>query len=227
MESIINSIGFGILIYFSILWVGYTFFLLGTYITVLRKHKEPEFNNIMSKFNQRASLPITVIIPAFNQEKKIKSAITAIFNSDYKNIIDTYSLKKIPAAFKKKIKTRDVYAYYQSSIFNLIVVDKEHSPFASSAADCINAGLNVCRTPIFMTVDADTLVEPEAITRMLYMYLTHTHCIAIGGDIHLPDATQIKDSELLEDYIPLNLLVGVQGCEYLRSFSYGREAWRF
>ena len=244
MESIINSIGFGILIYFSILWVGYTFFLLGTYITVLRKHKEPEFNNIMSKFNQRASLPITVIIPAFNQEKKIKSAITAIFNSDYKNInlvvvndastdgtlqllIDTYSLKKIPAAFKKKIKTRDVYAYYQSSIFNLIVVDKEHSPFASSAADCINAGLNVCRTPIFMTVDTDTIVEPEAITRMLYMYLTHTHCIAIGGDIHLPDATQIKDSELLEDYIPLNLLVGVQGCEYLRSFSYGREAWRF
>ncbi|HBI22518.1 MAG TPA: hypothetical protein DDY37_08085, partial [Legionella sp.] len=244
MESIINNIGFGIFIYFSMLWVGYTFFLLGTYITIMRKHKASEFNNIMSKFNQRASLPITVIIPAFNEERRIKNAITAILNADYKNInvvvvndastdgtlqllIDTYMLKKIPAAFKKKIKTSDVYAYYQSSIFNLIVVDKQHCPLASSAADSINAGLNVCRTPIFMTVDADTIVEPEAITRMLYMYLTHTHCIAIGGDIYIPDAFQMKDSELLEDDIPFNLVVGVQGCEYLRSFSYGREGGRF
>ena len=45
--------------------------------------------------------------------------------------------------------------------------------------------------------------------------------------IYIPDATQIKDDGLLEDYIPLNLVVGVHGCEYLRSFSYGREGWRF
>lgn len=59
------------------------------------------------------------------------------------------------------------------------------------------------------------------------MYFTHAHCVAIGGDIYVPDATKIQNGKLLQTNIPSNTLLGIQVCEYLRSFLYGREGWSF
>lgn len=238
-ENIILYISGCILIYFALLWVGYIIFLLGSFLTVIRKYKESECNNIISTLNKNPLVPISVIIPAFNETKRIANTITSVLNSDYKNIhfiivndgsedgtlqflIDRYSLKKIPPAFQNKIHTSKVRAYYQStSIPNFILIDKEHK----SAGDCINAGLNVCRTPIYVTIDADTIIEPAALSRMMFVYLTNPHCVAIGGDIYVPDVTKIKEGKLLETNVPSNPILGVQVCEYLRSFLYGREGW--
>lgn len=243
MENAIYYMGIFILCYFALVWLGYTFFLLVTFFTVIRKYKETEYNNIISTFNENPLLPMTIIVPAYNEAKRIVNAITAILDSAYKNthiivvsdgstdttlqlLIDTYSLIKIPPAFQQKIITGKVHAYYQSTrIPNFIVIDKEHSPFANSGADCINAGLNACRTPIYLTVDSDTILEHMALSRMLFAYLTHPHCVAVGGDIYVPDTTKIKDGVLLESTISRHPVVGVQVCEYLRSFLYGREGW--
>ena len=244
MDHLLYYISFSILIYFSILWIGYIIFLSGTFFGVLRKYKESEYNNIIATMNQNSLVPMTVVIPAYNEEERIINAIQSILLSDYKNVhlivvndgsidntlqilIDTYSLQKIPPAFRTRIVTGEVRAYYRSiSLPNLLVIDKEHSPYANSAADCINAGLNVCQTPIYCTVDADTILEPEALSRMLFAYLSNPHCVAVGGDVFVPDTTKIKNGRLLETNIPSNPVLGVQVCEYLRSFSYGREGWR-
>ena len=245
MDHLLYYISFSILIYFSILWIGYIIFLSGTFFGVLRKYKESEYNNIIATMNQNSLVPMTVVIPAYNEEERIINAIQSILLSDYKNVhlivvndgsidntlqilIDTYSLQKIPPAFRTRIVTGEVRAYYRSiSLPNLLVIDKEHSPYANSAADCINAGLNVCQTPIYCTVDADTILEPEALSRMLFAYLSNPHCVAVGGDVFVPDTTKIKNGRLLETNIPSNPVLGVQVCEYLRSFSYGREGWSF
>lgn len=245
MIKVLDTLTFYILIYFAVLWVGYTVLLLGTFLTVIRKYKESKYNSMISKLNTEPTLPVSIIIPAFNESKRISNAIDALLKLDYKNIhiivvndgstddtldllIKNYALQKIPPAFMIKYQTGTVLAYYHSTtIPNMIVIDKEHSPFANSAADCINAGLNVCRTPLYMTVDADTLLEPEALTRMLFMYLIHPHCLAIGGNIYVPDPKKIQQGKMLDTNIPSNFVLGVQVCEYLRSFSYGREGWLF
>jgi biofilm PGA synthesis N-glycosyltransferase PgaC len=243
MEKIIHYIGFAILIYFFILCIGYTVFLAGTFLTIIKKYKAYRYNNIVQAFNKNPLLPITIIIPAYNEVKRISNSIASVFNSDYKNVniivvndgstdtmlqqlIEDYLLEEIPPAFKKQIQSAEVRDYYQSARFpNLRVIDKEHSPYADSAADSINAGLNACRTPLFITLDADTILEPEALTRMIYMYLTSPHCVAVGGDVYIPDPSKIKEGKILNTNIPSNPLLGVQVCEYLRSFSYGREGW--
>jgi len=243
LNNIIYYISFSILIYFFILCIGYTVILFGTVFKILKKYKSYKFNNIILEFDTNPLLPITIIIPAYNEVRRIANAVASVFNSNYKNVnliivndgstdstlqqlIDDYFLVRIPPAFKKKIITGEVRAYYQSTRYpHLIVIDKEHSPFANSGADCINAGLNVCRTPLFITLDADTILEPEALTHMIFMYLTTPHCVAVGGDVYIPDPDKIKDGKLLATSIPSNTLLGVQVCEYLRSFSYGREGW--
>ena len=243
MSGWISVIIYIILGYFAVLWVGYFVLLIASASTILRKFKESDANSIIYKLNEASILPITIILPAFNEEKRILNAIDSIFQSQYQlvNIVivndgstdntlrvllDKYQMKEIPPAFQERKKTGKVLAYYQSQPFpNVMVVNKEHSPFANSGADCINAGLNVCRTPLFITLDADTLLEPDALSRMLFTYLTHEHCVAIGGDIYVPDSNPMKRDPFLERRFPINPILGVQVCEYLRSFIYGREGW--
>lgn len=230
-------------IYFIFVWIGYSISLLATIHLILKKFNETKYNNIIESINISQALPITTITPAFNEMSRISNTVKSILNSDYKNInmiivndgstdqtlqylIDTYALQQISPSFRQRIVTGKVRAYYQSTtIPNFIVIDKEHSPFANSGADCINAGLNACRTPLFVTLDADTVIEPESLSRMLFLYLTHPHCVAIGGNIYIPDKTKIKDGKLTETSIPSNITLGVQITEYLRSFIYGHEGW--
>ncbi len=241
--SIIHGICFIILIYFTILWSGYLIFLLCTFKTIIRKYYEAKFNDIMGNVQHQFMVPITIIIPAYNELLRIENVITAILNTRYPNIhivivndgsidtmlqflIDKYQLVQIPAAFNMSLVTARVNAYYESKIIkNFRVVDKEHSPFLNSGADSINAGLNICCTPIYLTVDADTILEPDALSQILFVYLTNPHCIAVGGAIYVPDPAKIQNGKITSTNIPLNFILGVQVVEYLRSFLYGREGW--
>ncbi len=243
MPAIINYINSFILIYFAAVWVIYLVFLGYTFRIIVRKYQEAEFNNVIAIFNQNKLIPLTIIMPAYNEAHRITKAINAIYNADYKNIhliivndgstdttlsmlIEQYAMKKIAPSFQHKVVTGKVFGYYQSTrIPNMMVIDKEHSPFANSGSDCINAGLNACRTPLFLTIDSDTVIEPPALSYMLFMYLTHAHCIAVGGDIYVPDTSSGIRDNILRTSFPKNMVLGVQVCEYLRSFLYGREGW--
>ncbi len=245
MIEIITIISVIILFYFALLWSGYLILLLSTMITVVDKFKAIAMNRVIKALNDNPLLPITVIIPAYNESKRIINTINALLTADYKNVhfiivndgskddtlallIKTYDLVRVIDSFKITIKTGKVMDYYQSNrISNFIVVDKEHSPFENSAADCVNAGLNICRTPLFVTIDADTMLEKEALTHILYTYLITPHCVAVGGSIYVPQVTRTKTKHHFSKNIPKNLVLGIQVCEYLRSFLYGREGFNF
>lgn len=232
-----------ILVYFATLWVGYLLFLVATFGAIIVKYNQYKYNNIYTKLDETPLIPMTVIIPAYNEENRILNAVKSILKSEYKNItlivvndgstdttlellINTFDMVEILPSYRQKITTGKIHAYYQSTTApNFILVDKEHSPFANSGADCINTGLNMCSTPVFMTVDSDAILEPLSFTSMLFTYLTTPHCVAIGGAIYVPDPKKMKDGEMLDTNIPLNPVLGTQVCEYLRSFAYGREGW--
>jgi cellulose synthase/poly-beta-1,6-N-acetylglucosamine synthase-like glycosyltransferase len=243
MTNFIYGMALLILGYFAILWTGYLILLLFTALTIVNKYRETTINPVIDALNAKPFLPITIIIPAYNETTRIINAITAVLQSDYRNIhiiivndgsqdktlqllINTYALVKVPPAIKIMQSTGEVYDYYISKhIAHFMVIDKQHSPYENSAADCINAGLNACRTPLYVTVDADTTLEPQALSRMLFTYLITPHCIAVGGAIYVPDPAQIVNGRVLSTIIPDNPVLGVQVCEYLRSFIYGRQGW--
>lgn len=238
MSELLYIIGLLLLAYFTFVWFGYTISLLLTTKLIMKTFDETKYNDIISSINTHPFLPITTITPAFNEKHRITRMVDSVLNAHYKNIqmiivndgsvddtlpflIDTYALKPIQPAFIQTIKTGKIKGYYQSTTLPLTVIDKEHSPFANSGADCINAGLNACRTPLFLTLDSDTTIEPEAISRMLFLFLTTPHCIALGGTIYVPDHFNAHQKHA----IPSNITLATQVVEYLRSFIYGHEGW--
>lgn len=233
-----------ILMYFAMLWIGYIIFLTGSVHTILKKFREAEYNNLIGLLNVTESLPISVIMPVYNYGAEIDYAMDAILNTHYRNlrliIVNDGStdhtlehLKKrlelfeIPPAFGIILPSAPVKAYYRSKKYpQVTVIDKVHYDKMSSGADAINAGLNVCKSPLFLTVDSDTIVESDGFTQMLYTYLSHPHCVAIGGNIYIPNERKINQHyEPVLHELPSNLILGAQMIEYLRSFFYGHEGW--
>jgi biofilm PGA synthesis N-glycosyltransferase PgaC len=140
-------------------------------------------------------------------------------------LIKDYALHPIIPAFQNGVKTATIKTIYESNQYsNLRVIDKDHYEHISSGADAINAGLNTCKTPLFMTIDSDTIIEANTISAMIFSYLTHPHCIAVGGNIYIPDGPCLTDLQI-KYTIPKNINLGVQVIEYLRSFFYGHQGW--
>ena len=137
-------------------------------------------------------------------------------------LIDEFALVEMPPVINQTLKTAAVRHYYHSERYeNLVVIDKEHGP-SGNGADCHNAGLNATSTPVMMTLDADTVLEQDAIMLILYSFLSHKHCIAAGGSIYILNNNQVQNGQLITKAIPPRFIPAIQCVEYLRSFSYGR-----
>ena len=238
----IRQLCFLILAYFTLLWVCYTILFITSIPRIIRKFQEMKFSNVIKKLVYANGLDITVLMPVRNGEKFIGSAIDAVLNNEYPNVylmiindgssdktlrhlIHRYHLEPSTKSFRNFIKTSHIKKVFHSlSNPRLIVIDKAHEQNISSAADCLNAGLNLCHTPLLATIDADTIITKDTLTQLLYQYLTTPHCVAVGGDIFIP-VQHKKIKKPLTQKISFNPTLGVQITEYLRSFIYGHEFW--
>lgn len=240
MEFIVIVNAF-VLIYFSLLSIGYTILLIASFPDILLSFKEAQHGNIADLINREELAPITIITPAYNAQDNILNTVFSILNNTYKNkqiiivnhgstdntlqlLIDEFSLYEVPIVVKQTLKAAPFRAYYSSAKFPTItVIDIEHQ--SNSGAEPVNAGLNACRTPLFVSVDADTVIESEALTRIMFTFLSRPHCIAVGGAIYVLNENKVVDGKLVSPHIPRGWIASFQVPEYLRSFLFGRTGW--
>jgi biofilm PGA synthesis N-glycosyltransferase PgaC len=235
---IIFYINVAILVYFAALSVWYLFNLINAFPEIIKAYQLAKYARV-SQLIQHCTVPISVIIPTLNEARRVLHCVYSILQSDYTNtqiiivndgstdntleiLKDTFSLYEIPPAFNQAIRTSTVQHYYHSKLHdNLMVIDKAHGK-AKNAADANNAGLNAVTTPLVMTLDADTILSPDALTNILFDFLSQKNCICVGGTLYLLNENQVSHGKVLTKSIPRNLIAAFQFLEYLRSFTYGR-----
>jgi cellulose synthase/poly-beta-1,6-N-acetylglucosamine synthase-like glycosyltransferase len=89
----------------------------------------------------------------------------------------------------------------------------------------LNAGLNYCYTPTFCAMDADSLLEPEALIRIVRPFLEDASTIAAGGILRIANGCRVEQGRVVEVRLPRSLLARFQVLEYLRVFLAGRMGW--
>ncbi|NPD45337.1 MULTISPECIES: glycosyltransferase [unclassified Lentimicrobium] len=232
------------LIYALILFIIYVLISILSTVELRRyvnKNKYFDYRSILSYKN----LPsISIIAPAFNEEKSIIENIRSLLSIYYPQInviivndgstddslskaIEHYGLIKVEMAIEYEVKSskiRGIYRSIHSEYANLILVDKENG----GKADALNAGINVSRSDLFVAVDVDSIIEPDAVLRLVKPFLEEERgrkVISSGGVIRVANNCEIKDGRITKVRFPKALLVKFQVLEYFRAFTLGRMAW--
>lgn len=183
--------------------------------------------------------PVTLLAPAFNEEKSCVQSVRALLTLDYpdyeiifindgstdstlKKLKEEFRLERRSRAPVSTLNTEPVRGIYQSRTNPILwVLDKENG----GKSDSLNAGLNYCHTSLFCAIDADTLLEPDALVRVVRPFLEDDRTITVGGIIRIANGCDIREGRVRDVKLPRNFLAKMQVLEYLRAFLSGRMGW--
>jgi len=187
------------------------------------------------------SPPITVIAPAHNEETSIRVAVRNLLELDYpqlevivvndgsedrtfEELREEFHLRSVRSIYVPQVKSAPVRGLYRSDVdLRLVVVDKEAG---GSKADAVNAGLNAATSPYVCVVDSDSLLERDALLRIMVPILADPkRVVAVGGIIRVLNGSVLAGGQLKQVRLPHKGIEVIQVIEYLRAFLIGREAW--
>lgn len=183
--------------------------------------------------------PISVLVPAFNEEATIVASVLSFLSLEYprhevivvndgstdgtmETLISAYELYEAPGAYPTVVQSAQVYAYYRSKVHSRLTCLNKAS---GGKGDALNAALNAARFPYVLAVDADTLVERDALLRLARPFLLGKDVAAVGGTIRVANASKIVQGQVTHPRVDTRWLPGVQTVEYLRAFLFGRLGW--
>jgi cellulose synthase/poly-beta-1,6-N-acetylglucosamine synthase-like glycosyltransferase len=182
---------------------------------------------------------IAVLAPAFNEEVTIVESVNSLLALHYPdfevivvndgskdNTLDTvvrhFGLSKVERFHDVAVKHNPIRGLYASPrLPRLLVVDKENG----GKSDALNAGINVARAQLFCSIDADSLLEPDALLRAVRPFVEEPRkTVAVGGTIRIANGSRIEAGQVLDIRLPRNFLALIQIVEYLRAFLMARLA---
>jgi len=139
-------------------------------------------------------------------------------------LTEEFSLRKSKRLYVPALSTRRVRGIYVSTRLewsDLIVVDKENG----GKADALNAGINVSRNPLYCAIDADSVLERDALLKVAKPFLEDRRVVAAGGIVRVANDCVVERGRLKQARVPRGNLPVFQIVEYLRAFLTGRMGW--
>lgn len=211
-------------------------------VVSLRRNPPMESKGIMWTTLSEVSRPISILVPAYNEELTIIESVRSMLALHYpefevivindgstdetlKVLIEAYDLIPMERIFQTVVEHEPIVGVYGSRRYpNLVVVDKENG---GSKADAMNAGINVSRMPIFCAIDADSILEADALLRAVQPFIEDPdRVVAVGGTIRIINGCRVKSGRVTEVRLPKSLIARFQTIEYLRAFLIGRLGWK-
>ncbi|HJZ75241.1 MAG TPA: glycosyltransferase [Vicinamibacterales bacterium] len=227
-----------VLAYFLVLNTLYLVFSAISFLR-LREHRRRWTRRELDAVIRSPATPgISLIVPAYNEEATIVESVRALLLLNYPSfeivvvndgakdrtmdvIIAAYGMLPAPASYPQQIHTQPVRGFYRSLAHpELVVIDKANG----GKADAINAGINAAQHGLVCVIDADSILEEHALTRVVLPFIEDPDTVASGGIVRIVNGSTVEAGKVTRMGLPKTALATFQVVEYLRAFLAGRTA---
>ena len=217
-------------------------YIIQLFVSLVRVHKnyDKTFSDDFLSYNDSENLlPISLIIPAYNEQENIVQNVRSLMKMNYPHfeiivvndgstdktgelLVNAFHMHKIETSIRYQIPTEKIEGVYFSKEYpNLLYVHKKNG----GKSDALNAGINISRYPLFTCLDADSRLEKDALLRLSLEFLKDSRTVVAGGLVRIANGSRIVDGELKGFTMPKKLIERFQIVEYYRSFLMGRVFW--
>jgi len=184
--------------------------------------------------------PISILVPAYNEAASITDSVRSLLALEYQTVeivvvndgssddtvdrlIEAFDLRQVDRPTPPFLPHQPVSAVYvPRGRLSLLVVDKENG----GKADALNAAINFASYPLVCAIDADSVLEQDALVKTAMPFLDDpVRTIVSGGLVRVANGCRIEHGRVAEARLPRTALPMFQVVEYLRAFFGARTGW--
>ena len=227
--------------YFIILMLYYIILAIIGAIEEKRRTLESKEENYSILASSSFALPVSVIIPAHNEEEWITDSLNSVLKQTYPGIeviiVNDGStdntmailgrmldLEPIDMAYTHKFKDGGTTGFSRSRLHPNVTVISKTAGYKKAGA--VNTGLNLAKYKYICVIDADTVLEPDALMKvMAEIQKDPDHIIGVGSYFGLVNGFKISGGAIIERSFSYSPIIAYQNLEYIRSLIGNRVAW--
>lgn len=232
--ELIKSIYGVIEAFFFVYLICYTIFLVvsvtvGAVSLFEQRRRKETYNFLQHEY----AVPISIIIPAHNEHITVVDTVRSLLKLRYRlyeiivvddgstdetveRMIRELNLIRIKRPIRKKIKCNPETGVYMSCAYKvpITLITKENG----GKADALNLGVSASEYPYVVCMDADSVLQYDALETIARSVLESRDVIAVGGLVRIINDVTIVDGHVVDYRLPKELLLCMQVMEYDRSF---------
>ena len=233
MMSFLEQIVFFASIFFIIYLLIYaTFTFMAVAIGAYRLRNQERMQMLKNEL-KHTSIPISIIVPAYNESAVIIKSVNSLLALDYQCyeivvvddysddntsqlLIDEFNMRPYNRPINRVLECKPHIAVHEQRVggVNLTLIRKLNG----GKSDALNMGINACRFPYFICMDADSFLQRDSLGKIVQPILEDDRVVSVGGMILISQCVQIEDGMAVNYKLSKNLLVSMQAVEYDRTF---------
>lgn len=190
-------------------------------------------NALKNELQQNYYVPVSIVVPACNEEVTIVSTVRSLLNLEYplyeiivvddgstdhtdQVLLDAFGLRRVARPIHHVVPCQPEEAVYESYGLKvpLTLIRKRNG----GKADALNMGINASKYPYFACMDADSVLQYDSLEKIVRPVIEDGNVVAVGGAVRPCNGARIENGCVVSYRMPKKILPCMQVLEYDRSF---------
>ena len=188
---------------------------------------------------------VTLLVPAYNEEVTICESIQSLLRLRYpsfeivicndgskdrtvEELLRAFHFVRTELEYDEQLATAAIRGFYEvrgplpKGLTRMMLIDKENG----GKADALNAAINFAQGEYVTSMDADSLLTPDALLLAARPVVNDREgIVAVGVQVGISNGSVVENGRVVDMRLPKTWIGRFQIVEYMRSFAQGRVAF--
>ncbi len=234
-------LGGGLLVYSVAVFGQYLVLGALAFVEARRQNRWQRLADRLSLFEGDMAPPISILVPAFNEEPTIVDSVRSLMQLRYPTfelvvvndgsrdrtleaLVEAFGLRPTRRVLRAHVPRGRVRGIYSSPHHpHLVVLDVVNG----GKAQALNLALAFSRHPLFLAIDADSIMERDTLLQLALPFYEDSTVLVVGGVVRPANGCVVEKGRVVAAGVSRSHWARFQIVEYLRGMLLGRMGWEY